>query len=93
MSIKPTLPILILGATLLAASGCATKEELQGYATKGELSSLRTELLEEIRKAQESAQAAEENAAASAAASERAAEDARTASEKAEAIFRKSVSK
>ena len=84
---------LALGIMLLAMAGCATQESLQGYATTDDLSAMRTELLGEIRKAQDSARAAEENSAASAAAAQRAAEDARAASEKADAIFRKSVRK
>ncbi len=86
MSIKAMLSSVVLGAMLLGAGGCATKEDLQGYATKEELSALRAELMEEIRKAQE-------NAAASAAAAKTAAADARSASEKADAIFRQSVRK
>jgi len=93
MSIKSVLSGAILGAALLGATGCATPESLQGYATKAELSALRTELLEEIRKAQESARAAEQSAAASAVSAESAAADARAAAEKADAIFRKSVRK
>ena len=70
MGIKTVLTNLTLGAILLSMTSCATKEDLQGYATKGdlqdyatkeELSSLRTELLNEIRKAQDSARAAEES--------------------------------
>ena len=53
----------------------------------------KTELLGEIRKAQETARAAEANSAASAASAQRAAAGARSASEKADAIFRKSVRK
>jgi hypothetical protein len=86
MSIKGVPSSFILGVMLLAVTSCATQESLQGYVTKQELSALRTELLGEIRKAQESA-------ATSAAAAERAADDARAASEKADAIFRKSVRK
>jgi hypothetical protein len=93
MSIKGVPSSFILGVMLLAVTSCATQESLQGYVTKQELSALRTELLGEIRKAQDSARAAEENSAASAASAQRAAEDARAASEKAEAIFRKSVRK
>ena len=102
MTIKGVLSNLTLGVMLLAITSCATKEDLQGYATKGdlqgyvtkeELSSLRSELLGEIRKAQDSARAAEENSAASAASAQSAADDARAASEKADAIFRKSVRK
>ena len=86
MSIKAVLSSVVLGAMLLGAAGCATRADLEGYATKEELSALRAELLEEIRKAQASARAA-------AASAERAAADARSASEKADAIFRKSVRK
>ena len=93
MTVKRVLPALIFGTTLLVVSGCATNEDLQGYATKDEMSSLRTELLDEIRKAEDSARAAEENSAASAALAESAAEDARAASEKADAIFLKSLKK
>jgi len=102
MSDQPLPSGLILGAILLALTGCATKDDLQGYATKGELqtyatkqdlSSLREELLGEIRNAQDRAQAAEESSAASSQAAQRAAEDARAASEKADAIFRQSVRK
>lgn len=93
MSVKPALRILTCGAVLLALAGCVTRTDLEGYATKSELSSLRTELLQEIQKAQESARAAEQSAAASAAAAQRAADDARAASEKADAIFRQSVRK
>ncbi len=93
MSTKMALSALILGATLLVGTGCATRDDLQDYATKGELSSLRTELLEEVRKAQDSARAAEQSSAASAAAAQRAADDARAASEKTDAIFRKSLKK
>jgi hypothetical protein len=93
MKIKGLPSSFILGAVLLAVASCATQESLQGYATKDDLSALRTELLGEIRKAQDSARAAEESSAASAAAAQRAAEDARAASEKADAIFRKSVRK
>ena len=63
------------------------------YATQEELSSLREELLGEIRAARESAQAAEVSAAAAAAAAQSSAEDAQAAAEKADAIFRKSVRK
>ena len=102
MSIKAVLTNLTLGTMLLAMTSCATKEDLQGYATKGdlqdyatkeELSSLRSELLNEIRNAQDSARAAEESAAESAVSARNAADDARAASEKADAIFRKSVRK
>ena len=102
MRTKWLLSTLVLGASLLAASGCttakdlepyATKDELSGYATKGELEALRSELLMEIRKAQEAARAAEQKAAAAAASADQAADDARAASEKAEAIFRKSLRK
>jgi hypothetical protein len=93
MTVKRILPALIFSTTLLALSGCATNEDLQRYATKDEMSSLRTELLDEIRKAEDSARAAEENSAASAALAESAAEDARAASEKADAIFLKSLKK
>lgn len=86
---------VVLGAPMLLASGCATSEDLEAYATKDELSAyatkadmeaMRSDLMDEIRKAQADAQ----NAAAAA---ERAAEDAREASEKADAIFRKSLRK
>lgn len=93
MFIKRVPSSVILGVMLLAVTSCATQESLQGYATKEELSSLRTELLGEIRKAQETARAAEANSAASAASAQRAAAGARSASEKADAIFRKSVRK
>ena len=86
MSIKTVLSSVILGSMLLAGAGCATRDDLQGYATKEELSALRAELMEEFRKAQDSA-------AASAASAKTAAADARSASEKADAIFRKSVRK
>jgi hypothetical protein len=96
------LSTLVLGASLLVTSSCttakdlepyATKDELSAYATKGELEALRSEMLMEIRKAQEAARAAEQNAAAAAASADQAADDARAASEKAEAIFRKSLRK
>jgi len=95
--IRCAVSILILGSALLVASGCATQEqletELRSYATKSDLDSLRSELLQEIQKAQGSAQAAQQDAAASAAAARQAAEDARKASEKADAIFQKSLRK
>lgn len=93
MSVTKTVLTLAFGTALLATAGCATQEDLQGYATKAELSSLRTELMREIQNAQDRAAAAEQNAATSAAAAQRAAEDARNASEKADAIFRQSVRK
>ena len=93
MSVKPARPVLILGAMMLAATGCASQESLQNYAKKSELTSLRTELMQEIKKAQDSARAAEKNSAASAAAAQRAADEARDAADKADAIFRKSVRK
>lgn len=102
MGDKRLLSGLTLGVILLAATGCATQEDLQAYATKSELqsyatredlSALRTELLGEIRNAQDSAAAAEKNSAVAAAAAQSAAEDARAASEKADAIFRKSLRK
>lgn len=102
MRIAWLLSIVLLGALLLGASGCttakdlepyATKDDLSGYATQSELEALRRELLEEIQKAQEAARAAEQNAAAAAASADQAANDARTASEKADAIFRKSLRK
>ncbi len=86
MFIKRVSSSVILGVMLLAVASCATQESLKGYATKEELSALRAELMEEIRKAQDSA-------AASAASAKTAAADARSASEKADAIFRKSVRK
>jgi hypothetical protein len=93
MSIKAMLSSVILGIMLLGATGCATPEPVQDYATKEDLSALRTELLQEIRKAQDSARAAERSAAASATSAESAAAEARAAAEKADAIFRKSVRK
>ena len=86
MSINAMLSSVILGVMLLAGTGCATRDDLHGYATQEELAALRAELMAEIRKAQESA-------AASAASAKTAAADARSASEKADAIFRKSVRK
>lgn len=87
------LPILIVGAMQLAVAGCATQEDLGTYATKSELSALRSELMDQIRKAQESAQSSEQQAGAAAASAQQAADDARAASEKADAIFRKSLRK
>lgn len=93
MFIKKVPSSVILGVMLLAVTSCATQESLKDYATKEEMSALRAELMAEIRRAEESAQAAEKIAAASAASAKTAAADARSASEKADAIFRKSVRK
>ena len=109
MSVYRGLSLLVLGAAVIVVTGCATQKDLQGfltkedlqvYSTKDELRSLRTDLLEEIRKNQGSARAAERSSAASAAAAQRAAEnaraasvDARVASDKADAIFRQSTKK
>lgn len=96
------LPVLIVGALQLGLAGCATKEDLGAYttkedlgayATKNDLSALRSELMDEIRKAQESAQSSEQKAGAAVASAQQAADDARAASEKADAIFRKSLRK
>jgi len=93
MSVKLALPILTLAVMMLAVTGCATQGDLQDYAKKSELTSLRTELMQEIKKAQDRARAAEEKSAASAAAARQAADEARDAADKADAIFRKSVRK
>jgi hypothetical protein len=85
--------VLILGAALIAVSGCATRSDLEPYATKGELSAMREELMVEIKKAKESARTAEESAAAAAISARQAAEDADAASRRAEAVFRKSLRK
>jgi hypothetical protein len=93
MKTRIILPTVALGVALFSVAGCATKDDLEGYATKGDVSSLRQELLQEIRKAQDNAANAESSAAASAAAAERAAADAQRAADKADAIFRKSLRK
>ncbi len=93
MFIKRAPSHALLGVVLLAVASCAAPEAMQGYVTQDDLSALRTELMGEIRKAQDSARVAEANASASAASAQRAADDAQAASQKADAIFRKSVRK
>ena len=95
MRMKWLLMSVVFVSPMLLATGCATSDDLEAYATKDELSAyatkadleaLRSDLMAEIQKAQE-------DAAAAAASAEQAAEDARNASEKAEAIFQKSLRK
>ena len=93
MNAKKSLTGLVLGAALLATSACASKSDLDAYATKDEVSSMRAELMQEISKAQADAAAAQETAAAAAAAADAAAANAAMASEKADAIFQKSLRK
>ena len=102
MRIDRAMPVFLVGVALLLVSGCttakdlepyATKAELSNYATKADLEALRNDLMAEIRQAQDAARAAEANAAQAAAAAQQAANDAALASEKADAIFRKSLRK
>jgi len=93
MNSKKCLTGLVLGAALLATSACATKSDLDAYATKEEMSAMRAELMGEINEAKASALAAEETAAAAAAAADAAAAESAMASEKADAIFQKSLRK
>lgn len=79
----------ILGVSMLVLGGCASQSDLDAYATKAELEQLRNEL----NAVRDAAAAAEQNSANAAAAAQQAADDARAASEKADAIFRKSLRK
>jgi hypothetical protein len=71
---------------LVTLASCASKSDLEPYATKAELESLRSELMGEISKAQTIASSAD-------AAAQEAAASAKTAADKADAIFRKSLRK
>lgn len=93
MRVNPVLKGTVVGASLLLVAGCATKSDLQAYATKSDLAALRSELMGEIQKAQADASAAQQSAAASAAAAEQAAADAKAAADRADAIFRQSLRK
>ena len=93
MAMNPRFTMIALTTLMLATAGCATQSDLEAYATKNDLAALRSELMTEIQKAQESAQRAEQNASAAAEASQKSAADAAAASEKADAIFRQSLRK
>jgi hypothetical protein len=73
-------------ALLALLGGCASKADLEPYATKADLDALRNELMGEIAKSQDAANAA-------AASAQQAAIDAKVAADKADAIFRKSLRK
>ncbi|MBX6321401.1 MAG: hypothetical protein IRY94_06210 [Rhodospirillaceae bacterium] len=83
---------LVAGAALVALAGCASKAAPE-YATKSDLQALRTELMTEIRKAQDSANAASQQAAQAAQAAQQAAAEAQAASQKADSIFKQSLRK
>lgn len=83
---------IVLAAGLLALAGCASKAEPE-YATRADLQSLRTELLNEIRQSQATSQAAAQQASEAAAAAQQAAADAAAAAERADAIFRQNLRK
>jgi outer membrane murein-binding lipoprotein Lpp len=61
---RSRLAIIALTATMLTVGGCVTQSDLNSYATKSDLAALRSELMTEITKAQDSAQRAEQEAAA-----------------------------
>jgi hypothetical protein len=83
----------VFAASLVALTGCASKSNLQPYATKAEVESLRSELMHEIGKTQVIATSADASASSSAAAAQQAADSAKIAADKADAIFRKSLRK
>ena len=93
MNAKKCMTGLVLGTALLATSACATKSDLEAYATKDDISAMKTELMDAISEVNETAMAAEDAAAQAAAAADAAAADAAMASEKADAIFQKSLRK
>jgi len=93
MALNSRFTMIALTAAMLATAGCATRSDLDAYATKSDLAALRSELMTEIQKAQDTAQRADQNAATAAEAAQKAAADAAAASEKADAIFRQSLRK
>lgn len=49
MSLTWVRSMAIVGAAVLVVTGCATKGDLEGYATKSEVSSLHTESTQEMQ--------------------------------------------
>ena len=93
MGLRSRFTMLALAAAMVTIGGCVTRSDLDGYATKGDLAALRSELMTEIKAAQDSAQKAEQDAAAAAESAKKAEASATAASEKADAIFRQSLRK
>ena len=92
MRLSPVASLALAGS-MLVLGGCVTQSDLDPYAKKSDLATLRSELMAEIQKAQDTAQRAEQEAAAASQSAQQAAASAASASEKADAIFRQSLRK
>ena len=88
-----SVALLAVSGAMLMLGGCVTQSDLDPYAKKSDLAALRSELMAEIGKAQDTAQRAEQEAAAASQSAQQAAANAASASEKADAIFRQSLRK
>ena len=93
MRLHSRFTIFVLAAATLTIAGCVTHSDLNAYATKGDLATLRSELMTEIKQAQDTAQKAEQDATSAAESAQTSAASAAAASEKADAIFRQSLRK
>ena len=91
MQFRSLSTAFVMIVTILAAGGCVTESDLDKYATDGDLDALRSELMAEVQRVQESSSRAEQLATSASQSAQSAAANAETASQKADYIYQESL--